>query len=62
MFYWGLWLLWGSKHVCVSGVAASLYFREVTMWFKTRELKATRKAEGKQILKEDWRMSTESQH
>lgn len=62
LFYWGLWLLWGSRHECFSGVAASLYCREVTTWFETQLLKATRKAEWKQILKEDWRMSTESQH
>lgn len=24
LFYWGLWLLWGSKHECISGIAVSL--------------------------------------
>lgn len=60
LFYWGLWLLWGSKHECISGVGASLYCREIATWLKTQQ--GNRKAEWKQTLKEDCRMSAESQH
>lgn len=41
----GFVVIVGCKHECISGVAASLYCREVTAWFKTQQLKGTKKAE-----------------